>query len=106
MVRKAVFYNYDFYKQEGKHPFHADEEFLRFHVSHCIETVRQVLICQADFNLFGKRVAAPTQVTQIVFLRIACILMLAIASYVPTADAKQKNFAYLSCVSFTDQNTC
>lgn len=53
MVRQGLYYNIDYYRGLGKPPFHASDDFLQYHLSHCIETIRQQLMCAADFNVFG-----------------------------------------------------
>lgn len=53
LVRKALYYNFEHYSAEGKHPFGAPPDILKLHVAHCLETVRQQLVCAADFNLLG-----------------------------------------------------
>ncbi|KAK4499683.1 hypothetical protein PRZ48_010201 [Zasmidium cellare] len=53
MVRQGLYFNIDYYKGVGKPPFHASDDFLQYHLSHCIETIRQQLMCAADFNMFG-----------------------------------------------------
>lgn len=54
LVRKALYYNYPYYKAMGKHAFLNDDKILELHVSHCLDTVRQVLMCNADTGVLGQ----------------------------------------------------
>lgn len=54
LLRKGLWYNYDYYKKLGHHAFKNDEMILRKHASHCLDTVRQVLMCNADTGVLGQ----------------------------------------------------
>jgi hypothetical protein len=72
LVRQATHWNYQYYRQRGEGPFGGDEPMLMKHVGkalqrasisykpqltriegHCIDTVRQALMCNADIGVFG-----------------------------------------------------
>ncbi|KAK3935324.1 hypothetical protein QBC46DRAFT_422863 [Diplogelasinospora grovesii] len=42
------------YKALGTHAFKNDDHILQLHVSHCLDTVRQVLMCNADTGVLGQ----------------------------------------------------
>ncbi|KAL0943163.1 tat pathway signal sequence [Colletotrichum truncatum] len=54
LVRKALFFNYDYYKKLGTHAFKNDDNIVKVHVSHCLDTVRQVLMCNFDTGVLGQ----------------------------------------------------
>ncbi|KAK0725530.1 hypothetical protein B0H67DRAFT_659132 [Lasiosphaeris hirsuta] len=54
LVRKALFYNYEYYKKLGTHAFQNDDPIAQLHVSHCLDTVRQVLMCNVDTGVLGQ----------------------------------------------------
>ncbi|TDZ13809.1 Oxidase ustYa [Colletotrichum orbiculare MAFF 240422] len=54
LVRKALYYNYDYYKTMGTHAFANDDDIVQKHVSHCLDTVRQVLMCNVDTAVLGQ----------------------------------------------------
>ncbi|KAF6807364.1 tat pathway signal sequence [Colletotrichum sojae] len=54
LVRKSLYYNYQYYKDMGMHAFKNDDNILKLHVSHCLDTVRQVLMCNVDTAVLGQ----------------------------------------------------
>ncbi|KAI8266051.1 Cyclochlorotine biosynthesis protein O [Colletotrichum sp. SAR 10_98] len=54
LVRKALYYNYDYYKGMGTHAFANDDKIVKLHVSHCLDAVRQVLMCNFDTGVLGQ----------------------------------------------------
>lgn len=54
LVRKGLYYNYDYYKAQGEHAFQNEDVIIRLHVSHCLDTIRQVLMCNADTGVLGQ----------------------------------------------------
>lgn len=54
LVRKSVYYNYQYYKDLGTHAFSNDDPILQLHVSHCIDIIRQVLMCNVDTGVLGQ----------------------------------------------------
>ncbi|KAL7782789.1 hypothetical protein V8C37DRAFT_413846 [Trichoderma ceciliae] len=63
LVRKSLYFNYDRYKELGEHAFLNKESILRRHVTHCLDTVRQVLMCNADTGVLGQVWIDPQQPT-------------------------------------------
>ncbi|KAM0548119.1 hypothetical protein ACHAPJ_010040 [Fusarium lateritium] len=54
MVRKSLYFNYDHYKAMGGHAFKNDGEIFRLHLTHCLDTIRQVLMCNIDTGVLGQ----------------------------------------------------
>ncbi|OAA59159.1 hypothetical protein SPI_06361 [Niveomyces insectorum RCEF 264] len=54
LVRKASYYNYPYYKELGTHEFTNGDDILQLHVSHCIDILRQVLMCNVDTGVLGQ----------------------------------------------------
>ncbi|OAQ69844.1 hypothetical protein VFPPC_02419 [Pochonia chlamydosporia 170] len=54
LLRKSLYFNYDHYKQLGKHEFINEEIILRPHITHCLDAIRQVLICNVDTAVLGQ----------------------------------------------------
>lgn len=54
LVRKSLYFNYDYYKELGGHAFKNDGEVFRLHVTHCLDTIRQVLMCNVDTAVLGQ----------------------------------------------------
>ncbi|KAJ4173046.1 hypothetical protein NW754_012051 [Fusarium falciforme] len=54
LVRKSLWYNYDYYKKMKMHAFKNDGEIFRLHVTHCLDTIRQVLMCNVDTGVLGQ----------------------------------------------------
>ncbi|KAK6212194.1 tat pathway signal sequence [Colletotrichum tabaci] len=54
LLRKSLYYNYDYYKKMGTHAFANEENIVRLHVSHCLDTIRQVLVCNVDTGVLGQ----------------------------------------------------
>ncbi|KAL7953319.1 hypothetical protein V8C34DRAFT_297313 [Trichoderma compactum] len=63
LVRKALYFNYERYKKLGEHAFVNDEFILRLHVTHCLDTIRQVLMCNVDTGVLGQVWVDPKQPT-------------------------------------------
>jgi hypothetical protein len=53
-VRKSLYFNFEHYKAMGMHAFQNDDDILRLHVTHCLDTVRQVLMCNVDTSILGQ----------------------------------------------------
>jgi hypothetical protein len=54
LVRKGLWYNYPYYKELGQHAFKNNDMIIKKHASHCLDTIRQVLMCNADTGLLGQ----------------------------------------------------
>ncbi|KAK7224107.1 hypothetical protein V2G26_012110 [Clonostachys chloroleuca] len=59
LLRKSLYFNYDHYKVLGQHAFKNEEPILRRHVTHCLDTIRQVLMCNVDTAVLGQVWANP-----------------------------------------------
>ncbi|KAN0089749.1 protein of unknown function (DUF3328) domain containing protein [Hyaloscypha variabilis] len=53
LVRKSLYYNYEYYSKQGEGAFSDSPRTLRFHVSHCLDILRQRLMCTTDTGIFG-----------------------------------------------------
>jgi len=54
LVRQALWYNFEYYHAKGQGAFINDDNILRHHVSHCLDVVRQRLMCQPDTGVLGQ----------------------------------------------------
>ena len=54
LLRKSLFYNYDYYHSKGEIEFSDPEHVQRWHVSHCLDFLRQRLQCDLDIGTFGQ----------------------------------------------------
>ncbi|KAK8066242.1 hypothetical protein PG997_012989 [Apiospora hydei] len=54
LLRKGLWYNYEYYRALGLHAFKNEEPILQLHVSHCLDTLRQVLMCNVDTGVLGQ----------------------------------------------------
>ncbi|CAG9948851.1 unnamed protein product [Clonostachys rosea f. rosea IK726] len=63
LLRKSLYFNYDHYKHLGQHAFKNEEPILRRHVTHCLDTIRQVLMCNVDTGVLGQVWANPNNPT-------------------------------------------
>jgi len=54
LLRKALYYNYDYYHAEGKGAFVNEDHIVRLHVSHCVDILRQQLMCTVDVGVLGQ----------------------------------------------------
>lgn len=54
LMRKSLYYNYPYYKDLGTHAFKNDDQILQLHISHCVDTLRQVLMCNVDTGVLGQ----------------------------------------------------
>lgn len=54
LLRQALFWNYEYYSAQGNGAFKNEPKVLKQHVSHCVDTLRQVIMCQPDTGVFGQ----------------------------------------------------
>jgi len=54
LLRKSLYYNFDYYHALGKGPFANSDYVLRYHVTHCLDIVRQQLMCSIDIGVLGQ----------------------------------------------------
>jgi len=60
LVRKSLYYNYDYYHALGKGAFKNEDRIVRLHVSHCLDILRQQLMCNVDVGVLGQIWVDPT----------------------------------------------
>ncbi|KAK3302844.1 uncharacterized protein B0T15DRAFT_400731, partial [Chaetomium strumarium] len=54
LVRKSLYFNYNHYKTINDDDFDVEEDILKYHVTHCLDIIRQVLMCNADTGVLGQ----------------------------------------------------
>jgi hypothetical protein len=54
LLRQSLYYNIDYYRSQGKGAFLNEDHIVRYHVSHCLDIIRQQLMCTPDTGLLGK----------------------------------------------------
>ena len=54
LLRKSLYYNYDHYHSKKEVEFHDSDHVVRWHVSHCLDFLRQRLMCDLDIGTFGQ----------------------------------------------------
>ena len=54
LLRKAFKWNYDYYSEQGKGAFKDGEDIVRIHVTHCLDILRQQLMCVTDVGVLGQ----------------------------------------------------
>ena len=52
LLRKALYFNVDYYRHLGQGAFADSELIIRPHVTHCLDMLRQQLMCSADTVVF------------------------------------------------------
>jgi len=54
LLRKALYYNYDYYHKLGDGAFKNEDHIVRYHVTHCLDILRQQLMCTVDVGMLGQ----------------------------------------------------
>jgi hypothetical protein len=54
MVRTATFYNYEYYKGLGTDEFDMPVSGIKKHTGHCLDIIRQQLMCASDTGLVSQ----------------------------------------------------
>jgi len=54
LLRQSLYYNYDYYNAQGTGAFVNSGDILRLHVSHCLDTIRQQLMCLPSIDVLGQ----------------------------------------------------
>ncbi|KAL3488371.1 hypothetical protein BJX62DRAFT_179584 [Aspergillus germanicus] len=54
LLRQSLYYNYEYYHAQGKGAFRNDDFIVRKHVSHCLDILRQQLMCTIDKGVLGQ----------------------------------------------------
>ncbi|KAJ8060844.1 hypothetical protein OCU04_009928 [Sclerotinia nivalis] len=54
LLRQGLWYNFDYYQKKGEGAFKNDSPKLKLHVSHCLDLLRQQLMCTVDIGVMGQ----------------------------------------------------
>ncbi|KAF2878243.1 hypothetical protein BDV95DRAFT_478877 [Massariosphaeria phaeospora] len=54
LLRKALKWNYDYYLEKQEGAFKNAEYVVRYHVTHCLDILRQQLMCVPDVGVLGQ----------------------------------------------------
>ncbi|KAL4779836.1 hypothetical protein BJX76DRAFT_351455 [Aspergillus varians] len=54
LLRQSLYYNYEYYHVKGAGPFKNNDFIVRRHVSHCLDIIRQQLMCTIDVGVLGQ----------------------------------------------------
>lgn len=60
LLRKALHWNYGYYLAQKEGPFVNSEYVVRVHTTHCLDILRQVLMCNPDVGVLGQVWWQPT----------------------------------------------
>jgi hypothetical protein len=53
-MRKALWWNYEYYREQKEGAFVNSEYVVRYHVTHCMDVLRQQLMCVTDIGVLGQ----------------------------------------------------
>ncbi|KAF2114793.1 hypothetical protein BDV96DRAFT_660120 [Lophiotrema nucula] len=54
LLRKSLAWNFNHYQKEGLGPFKNDPAIVKYHVTHCLDILRQQLMCTVDVGVLGQ----------------------------------------------------
>ncbi|KAN0103283.1 protein of unknown function (DUF3328) domain containing protein [Hyaloscypha variabilis] len=54
LVRQGLYYNIDYYRAKGQGAFINNGTVVKYHISHCLDIIRQQLMCTPDTGLLGQ----------------------------------------------------
>lgn len=54
LLREALYYNIDYYREKGEGAFKNKDHIVQLHVSHCVDILRQQLMCMPDVGVLGQ----------------------------------------------------
>lgn len=54
LLRQSLWFNYDYYHGQGKGAFVNEDKILKLHVTHCLDILRQQLMCSVDTGVLGQ----------------------------------------------------
>lgn len=54
LLRQGLWYNYEYYHDLGQGAFKNEEFIVKYHVSHCLDILRQQLMCAVDVGMLGQ----------------------------------------------------
>ncbi|KAF2767049.1 hypothetical protein EJ03DRAFT_241786, partial [Teratosphaeria nubilosa] len=60
LLRKSTRFNYQYYRDLGKHEFGNNDTILEKHLTHCVDILRQQLMCTFDTSILGQWWVADT----------------------------------------------
>jgi len=53
-LRQSLHWNYDYYNQLGEEAFTNEDHIVKVHVTHCLDMIRQRLMCEVDTGVLGQ----------------------------------------------------
>ncbi|KAK4897884.1 hypothetical protein LTR49_027919 [Elasticomyces elasticus] len=54
LLRQASYFNYEYYRELGKGAFVNTDVVVETHLGHCLDILRQQLMCTFDTSVFGQ----------------------------------------------------
>ncbi|KAF2397623.1 hypothetical protein EJ06DRAFT_584040 [Trichodelitschia bisporula] len=54
LLRKSLYFNHAYYHDRGEGAFKNEEHIVKFHVTHCLDIIRQQLMCTVDVGVLGQ----------------------------------------------------
>ncbi|KAF2431302.1 hypothetical protein EJ08DRAFT_713446 [Tothia fuscella] len=54
LLRKSLYYNFDYYHAQGEGAFKNNDVILKNHITHCLDIIRQQLMCIVDVGMLGQ----------------------------------------------------
>ncbi|KAG9232725.1 hypothetical protein BJ875DRAFT_466039 [Amylocarpus encephaloides] len=54
LLRQSLYFNYNYYHEQGIGAFKNKDSIIRFHVTHCLDIIRQQLMCRPDTGVLGQ----------------------------------------------------
>jgi len=54
LLRQGLYYNIEYYRKLGTGAFVNEEPIVQRHISHCLDIIRQQLMCQVDVGVLGQ----------------------------------------------------
>lgn len=54
LLRKGLYYNFEHYHALGQGPFSNSDHVLKYHITHCLDIIRQSLMCSIDIGVLGQ----------------------------------------------------
>ncbi|KAF1977359.1 hypothetical protein BU23DRAFT_659618, partial [Bimuria novae-zelandiae CBS 107.79] len=60
LLRKSLAWNFDYYQAQGLGPFSNAPDIAKYHVTHCLDILRQQLMCTVDVGVLGQVWYRPT----------------------------------------------
>ncbi|ORY17949.1 hypothetical protein BCR34DRAFT_473967 [Clohesyomyces aquaticus] len=54
LLRKSLYWNYEYYRDQKKGAFVNEDYVVQYHVTHCLDILRQQLMCVVDVGVLGQ----------------------------------------------------